>query len=181
MCSPKCGDSSSRLTTFSYASGDSSFTNATTSSGVGGRPVRSNVTRRISVSRDASDDGLSPFSSSRLRMNASIGLRTQAGCATVGASGFCGAVKAQCSFQAAPPATQRFSRSISPGVSFFVKSAGGMMKSASVVVMRATSALASGLPATMTVSPDSPAPNALSLRSSRKPPSRLASSGPWQA
>ena len=44
-----------------------SATNASTSSGVGGRPVRSNVTRRIRVRRSASATGVSPFSSSRAR------------------------------------------------------------------------------------------------------------------
>ena len=37
------GDASSRSISFSYASGDRSATNASTSSGVGGRPIRSKV------------------------------------------------------------------------------------------------------------------------------------------
>ena len=50
-----------------------SFRNASTSSGVGGRPVRSSDTRRISVARSASGDGERPSFSSRARTNASMG------------------------------------------------------------------------------------------------------------
>ena len=57
--------------------GRGSWTNASISSGVGGRPIRSNERRRIKVRRSASGLGLSPCFSSVARMNASIGVRTQ--------------------------------------------------------------------------------------------------------
>ena len=63
---------SSRSITFSQASGDVSLTNASISSGVGGRPIRSNVTRRMSVRRSASGANDSPFSCSFARTKRSI-------------------------------------------------------------------------------------------------------------
>ena len=53
-CSAYRGEASRRSTTFSYASGAVSARNARVSSGVGGRPVRSSVTRRSSVRLSAS-------------------------------------------------------------------------------------------------------------------------------
>src|SRR5436309_281426 len=52
MRSPKAVEASRRSTTFSQALGVLSARNASTSSIVGGSPVRSNVTRRMSVARD---------------------------------------------------------------------------------------------------------------------------------
>ena len=60
----------------------SSARNASTSSGVGGRPVRSNVTRRISVARSAvGAPAAGPSASSRARMNRSMGARRPGGVA----------------------------------------------------------------------------------------------------
>ena len=58
--------------------------NASTSSGVGGRPVRSKVTRRIRVRRSASGEGRIPCSSSPRRTNGSIRFRDHAGSETAG-------------------------------------------------------------------------------------------------
>src|ERR1700733_15447765 len=55
------------------ASEDSSFTNALTSSGVGGSPIRSKVTRRSQVRFAAGGEGVRPAASSRARMKASMG------------------------------------------------------------------------------------------------------------
>ena len=51
-----------------------SLTNASTSAGAGGRPVRSRLTRRASVRRSASGAGCKPAASSRARMKWSIGI-----------------------------------------------------------------------------------------------------------
>ena len=56
--SPYCGEASRRSTSRSKAAGDASASKAATSSGVGGRPIRSNVARRISVLLSASGDGV---------------------------------------------------------------------------------------------------------------------------
>ena len=50
---------------------------ASSSSGVGGRPVRSNVTRRSRGSLSARGDGVRPAASSRARIKASMGLTHQ--------------------------------------------------------------------------------------------------------
>ena len=75
MCSPYAGDSRSRSTSRSYASGRSSAKYASTSCGVGGNPVKSNDARRINVVSSASADGSSPSCSSRAATNVSIGFR----------------------------------------------------------------------------------------------------------
>ena len=51
-----------------------SFTNASTSAGVGGSPVRSKVSRRMSVRRSAGAAGLRLFASSFARINRSTGV-----------------------------------------------------------------------------------------------------------
>ena len=66
-----------------------------TSSGSGGRPVRSNVARRINVNRSASSFSANPADSSFCRMNASISFRTRSAWSTIGISTGCGARKAQ--------------------------------------------------------------------------------------
>ena len=48
------------------------WTKASTSSGVGGKPIRSKLSRRIRVGRSASGDGSSPSALSRARRNRSI-------------------------------------------------------------------------------------------------------------
>ena len=62
----------------------------------GGRPVRSSVTRRMSVVRSASGEGESPSCSSRARVKRSAGLRGQSAFLTTGNFGFCGGTNAQC-------------------------------------------------------------------------------------
>src|SRR5437762_11314935 len=74
--SPNLGDFSSRSTTRSYAPGLLSARYPAISWGVGGSPVRSKVTRRISVGRSAWADNESPPVCSRATMNESIGLLT---------------------------------------------------------------------------------------------------------
>jgi hypothetical protein len=69
------------------ASGDGSFTKSDTSSGVGGRPIRSNVARRMSASRAAGGDGCILLASSFARTNASTGVFTQLASWTVGTGG----------------------------------------------------------------------------------------------
>ena len=54
--------------------GPVSFTKASTSAGVGGKPIRSKLSRRISVRRSASGAGSSCSWASRARMNRSISL-----------------------------------------------------------------------------------------------------------
>ena len=65
----------------------SSSTKASISSGVGGSPIRSKKTRRISVALSAGGAGVSPFSSSLARMNRSIGERGHARSLTGGGAG----------------------------------------------------------------------------------------------
>jgi len=64
---------------FAYATGESSFTKASTSPGLGGRPVRSNDARRISETRSAGRDGANPCCRYFRAMNRSIGLDAQPG------------------------------------------------------------------------------------------------------
>src|SRR5215213_10540781 len=70
--------------------------NASTSAGDGGRPVMSRLTRRMSVSRDASGEGRMLSFSRRARTNASIGFRTDASPLTRGTSGRTGLMNDQC-------------------------------------------------------------------------------------
>src|SRR5205814_708535 len=73
--------------TFAHASVERSVTNAATSAGVGGSPIRSNVVRRISVRRSAVAAGERPFASSAASMKVSIGDLTQERARTVGLTG----------------------------------------------------------------------------------------------
>ena len=75
---------------FSYASADLSFTKASVSAGVGGRPVKSYVARRIKVNLSAAGAGERPLDSSLARMKASMGLRTHLRFLTRGVSGAAG-------------------------------------------------------------------------------------------
>src|SRR5215471_1018223 len=63
---------------------------------VGGRPIRSRLKRRSSVTRSASGEGVKPSSSKRERMNRSIGVLTQAVFLTSGGAGRSGFTNAQC-------------------------------------------------------------------------------------
>ena len=71
----------------SHASVRVSVTNARTSSGVGGRPVRSNAARRISTSREASAACSTPAASMRASTKRSMGDRTHAVSRTAGGAG----------------------------------------------------------------------------------------------
>ena len=66
------------------------------SSGVGGKPVRSKVSRRRSVARSASGAAAARCASRPARMNASIGFRTQDAFLTSGTAGRSGGRNAQC-------------------------------------------------------------------------------------
>src|SRR5262249_33439065 len=69
--------------------------NRSTSSGVGGKPVRSNVNRRMRTRRSASGACRNPTPSSPARMNRSMGFRDQPASPTSGTSGRPGGRKAQ--------------------------------------------------------------------------------------
>src|SRR5687768_2071040 len=76
-----------------WPSGTGSFTKAAISSGVGGRPVRSNVARRSSVRRSAKGAGLMLAAVILALRNASTGLRAgegelPTGDAAAGTAGF---------------------------------------------------------------------------------------------
>ena len=135
----------------------------------------------MSVSRVVSRDGASFDCSSFFRMNQSIGFRTQSGFESFGFAGSFGATNAQCSCQSAPVATHFLRSSICSRVRCLFEAAGGILRSGSSDRILATSSLASAFPGTMTGSPDSPLPSADVFSSSRKPPLRCFSSGPWQA
>ena len=76
-------------TTLAKASGALSLSNASTSSDVGGMPVRSSVARRNSVRRSAGPTGASPSFSKRDRMKRSISVFGQRLVLTVGAGAGC--------------------------------------------------------------------------------------------
>src|SRR6185503_10758813 len=73
--------------TFSYAPAELSERNALTSSGVGGRPMRSKYTRRSKAVLLAGGAGARPFFSSLSSTNASMGFFTQAAFFTFGTAG----------------------------------------------------------------------------------------------
>ena len=73
-----------------------SATKASTSSGVGGSPVRSIESRLMRVARSASGEGDIPSASSFASTNRSIGFRTHRASFTAGSAGRLGATKAQC-------------------------------------------------------------------------------------
>ena len=74
--------------TFSKAFAEVSLTKESTSSGVGGRPVRSKVARRIRVRLSASATGFRLLFSSSRKDEAVNGVRTQALFMTCGTGGF---------------------------------------------------------------------------------------------
>src|SRR5439155_9256620 len=65
---------------------------------VGGRPMRSKLSRRISVTRSASAEGVSFSASNFARTNRSMGFRGQLRFFTAGTAGRTAGLKAQCSF-----------------------------------------------------------------------------------
>ena len=75
----------------------SSLRKSATSRGVGGKPVRSKVSRRRSWTRPAAGAGARPAASKRASTKASTGVRTQAGLRTVGIEGCWRGRKDQCS------------------------------------------------------------------------------------
>src|SRR5262245_61530023 len=129
MRSPKCGEDSRRSTTFSYASGLWSLMNASTSSGFGGKPVRSKYRRRMSVTRSASGDDLTLAAANFARMNLSTGLlsRLNIGAYWKGGSGgrFTGSY-AQWPCHGAPCSTHFFMTTICRAVNFLPDFGGGI-------------------------------------------------------
>ena len=120
---------------------------ASTSAGVGGRPVRSSVTRRISVVRSASGDGVSPSASSRARTKRSIGFRGQPASRTVGGAGRRGGLEGPVRAPRRPlvdPAPQQLD--LRGASASGPTSAGGITSSGSSLVTRAIE-LALGAPA----------------------------------
>ena len=117
-----------------------------------------------------------PLASSPPRMNASIGLRTQAACFTVGTAVRTGGTYAQCPWYSAPWSIHCLSRSFWAAESVLCLAGGGMSSSASSLSTRATSSLSSGLPGTMAWTLSAEARS-----SSRSFAFRLFLSGPWQA
>ena len=107
--------------------GERSARKASTSAGVGGRPVRSSVTRRISVSRDGLGRRRQPLAlaAGRGRSGRSA-LRGQARRSTAGSGGRSGGSKAQCLPQAAPCSIQRRRTSFCAAVSLRFDFGGGI-------------------------------------------------------
>ncbi len=149
------------------------------SSSVGGRPVRSSVTRRSSVSRAASDEGRQPRRSTAASTKRSISLRAQPLVFTAGGAGFFGGMNDQCGFQSAPCSIQRTSVAFSTSFNARCDSGAGIITLGSVLVMRRTSSLLPGLPGTTARRPDASFPKAMSFTSRRRPALRCQSSGPW--
>ena len=163
--------------------GEGSLMKASTSAGVGGRPVRSKVTRRMSVARSASGEGESPSASRRARMKASMGLRIQAEFFTAGRGGFFTGTNAQSGSYFAPCSIQRRRMSFCWLVNTRCESAGGMRSSGSSLAMRRQASLLLRLPGTMGVigSPSTPSRclKASSGISRRSLASRWFLSKPW--
>ncbi len=173
MCSPYRGEASSRSTAFSYARGEVSFKNASSSAIVGGNPVRSNVTRRSNVALSAAGEGFNLSLSNRANTNASIGLRPHSPSFTFGNAERFGGTNAQCRsssghFAPAFSHCTSFARSASLRLRF--ESGGGICKSGSVLVNRLSISPSAN-------TPDSSAP---ARSSSRNFAFRAFPSGPWQ-
>ena len=98
---------------FEASSPEASARNASSSSGVGGSPVRSRNTRRHSVSRSASLLGESPDRSSRDSTNRSMGFFAHAPSFTAGSAGRTGGTNAQCASYLAPPSIHARSNAFS--------------------------------------------------------------------
>ena len=97
MCSPYAGRFMSCAINRSSLLGDLSMRNASTSCGVGGRPVKSRNTRRTKTSGFANGAGFNPSFAKRRCKNASIGF-----VAPLGTDGFFGVMNAQCFSYFAP-------------------------------------------------------------------------------
>ena len=77
-----------------------------TSSGVGGRPIKSKLNRRISVRRSASGESVSFSACNRARMKASMGLRREVFAPTEGTAGRVTGLSDQCNSFALPSSGQ---------------------------------------------------------------------------
>src|SRR5260370_10403454 len=110
------------------AFGALSFTNASTSAGVGGRPIRSRDMRRIRVWRLAGGEGLRFSLCSRASTNWSMGFFAQLASATLGGAVGRGGANDQCCWYVAPDAIQRRSTTLCAAVNaVFVEGAGTTM------------------------------------------------------
>ena len=170
---------------FFIASGDLSATNASTSAGVGGRPIRSSVRRRISVVRSASGDGRRPSFPTGRERNDRDRCGTIARLSPPEATA-AQAAERQCAGFALPPdresghgapsSIHRFSMPISDAESRLPF--GGIISSLSLDMTRRSNSLFSQSLATMAGLPLSPPRKAFSRMSSRNPAVRLR---PWSA
>ena len=148
-----------------------SFRKASISASVGGRPVRSNVTRRMRVARSAGGDGERPAASSLSITKRSMGVAAHAlrfASRLRGGSDFVRGSNAQCSPQFAPWATHLLSVSICAAESLRFRLGGGITSSASWLVTRRRS------------SPDLTTSSAAAFSSRRSFALRDFASGPWQ-
>ena len=177
MCSPYRTEFIKRVTKFSYARAEASARKVSISSSVGGRPVRSNVTRRISVSLSAESDSVRPCSRIRRRINRSRLFLDQRSRLTVGTSGSLGVINDQCLLNSAPSFTHCSRSLLSLSDKSRFESVGGMTRSGSLDVILAINSLLPGFPATMIGV--SPLPLMPSAKSSLRSACRAFASGPW--
>ena len=145
---------------------------------MGGKPIRSNDSRRISVILSASGEGLSPSASRRARTNLSNELRHQVISRTAGRAGLVGVMKAQCWRYSAPEATQARRTAFSRSDRTIPVPEGGMCAAPSAS-SRAKRRLSWGLPGVTAGCPERPPARAATASSSRSLPLRAGSSGPW--
>ena len=142
--------------------------------------MRSWLTRRISLSREASGEGRSPSLFRRASTKRSIGFRGQPLSFTSGTGAPSTGINDQCGLNSAPSSIQRRMSAISSGLSDRLLQDGGIFTAGSAEVIRRTTSLLSGSPGLMTNMSPFKALRALSGRSSRSPASRVFASGPWQ-
>src|SRR5947207_3908036 len=102
---------------------------------VGGSPVRSKLTRRISRSRSALGEGVNFSLSSFASTNRSISLAGQRAFFTDGSFGTSIELNDQCRLQVAPWSIQRLRASIWAAVSLRFDLGGGMISSGSLLVI----------------------------------------------
>ena len=143
-----------------------------TSDHFGGRPVKSNVARRMRCCFVAGLDRSRPFSRNLGTTNLSMSVSCRFGSESSGASKSRVGRNAQCRSYFAPLSIQWRSRRISCSLNDLA-SPGGMRKSESSEVTRAMSSLSSGWFGSIA---DSFAEASIS---SRRSASRCSSSGPW--
>ena len=176
MRSPKRGEASRRSTTVSFAAGDLSVRNASISAWVGGRPVRSKVTRRNQRSGEACGLGLIFSFSRRARMNESMGFSGHVLSAVSGtAISFGGVTKAQCASYSAPCPTQVLIRFFSFSVRVRWDFGGGMTSLGSLEKIRISASESGGFSGSQ-----ARALIASARISRRRSASCFSLSGPWQ-